>query len=229
MSQTKLIRMSGILLLVSGILLLVWWILMGVLLPSTTKEIQLVNLVLNKGWLFVNLIGLIGMLLLPLGLVGLYYKQHEKVGIMGLIGFIFAFLGTILYICVQFEETFMWPIIAANFPKLLEAKGPIFTNNIFSTTYIIMGVLFIVGFILISAVSILKAILPRIASVFLLIGAILFGAGMFIPLVIRTIGITLFSISLCWLGFAVFRDTKGIKRPSYQMPESKVGGMNIEE
>ena len=226
MSQIKLTRLAGILLMASGVLLLVWWILLGVLLPSAPKEMQLVNLVLNKWWLGVNIIGLIGSVLLPLGLIGLYAKQYDKIGIFGLVGFIMAFIGSILYTCLQFDETFMWPIIAVHAPTLLNIKGPMLTNSAFFIAYALMGILFIIGFILISIVSILKAKLPRIANIFLLIGAILFGGGgKFVPLVPRTIGITLFTIALCWLGISIFRDLKDRKMQSHQMPQSSIGDM----
>lgn len=216
MSQVKLIRWSGILLIVSGVLFLVWWILLGVLLPSTEKGMQLVNLVLDKDWLGVNVIGLIGSLLLPLGLIGLYAKQYEKIGIPGFIGFILTFIGSILYTCVQFGETFTWPLIAAHAPVLLGVKGPMLANSAFFLAYTVMGILFVIGFILIGIVSIIAAVLPRIASIFLLIGAILFGAGMFLPLVLRTIGMTLFAIALCWLGIAIYKGVKITK--SVPMP-----------
>lgn len=208
MSQVKLIRWSGLLLIVSGVLFLVWWILLGVLLPSTEKGMQLVNLVLDKDWLGVNVIGLIGSLILPLGLIGLYAKQYEKIGIPGFIGFILTFIGSILYACIQFGETFTWPLIAAHAPVLLEVKGPMLAGSAFFLACTVMGILFIIGFILIGIVSILAAVLPRIASIFLLIGAILFGAGMFLPLVLRTIGMTLFAIALCWLGIAIYKGSK---------------------
>ena len=68
-------------------------------------------------------------------------------------------------------------------------------------TYVIMGVLFAVGFIFLAIQSLKRRIFPIIPSVFLLVGAVLFAGGVLIPIAARTIGVLLFSIALIWIGF----------------------------
>jgi len=72
------------------------------------------ELFLHNSWVGVNSIALVASLLLSLGLIGLYAKLHARGGILGPIGFILAFFGSVLYVCLQFDETFTWPIIGAH-------------------------------------------------------------------------------------------------------------------
>ena len=82
MIASKLIRWSGLLVIMQSALFLLWWVLLGTLLPI---NVPLVDLVLDGNWVFVNMLGLIAAVLVPLCLVGLYARQVEKVGILGFV------------------------------------------------------------------------------------------------------------------------------------------------
>lgn len=149
---------------------------------------------------------------MPLGLIGLYAKLHARGGILGPIGFILAFFDSVLYASLQFDETFTWPIIGAHAAIFIDVKGPMLTNPAFIFAYLLMGVLFIVGYILISIAAIVKGELPRTASLRMLVGAPLFGLGIFAPMVVRTIGLVLFVISLCWSSLVIYKESISSKQ-----------------
>ena len=170
------------------------------------------RVVLHNSWVGVNFIALVASLLLPLGLIGLHAKLHARGGILGPIGFILAFFGWVFHASLQFDETFTWPIIGAHAAILIGVKGPMFTNPAFILAYLLMGVLFIVGYILINIDAIVKGELPRTASLCMLVDAPLFGLGIFAPMVVRTIGLVLFAISLCWSGLVICKESISSKQ-----------------
>ena len=61
--------------------------------------------------------------LLPLGLVGLYARQSEAAGPLGLLGFLVAFAGTGLVAGFLSTDTFVAPELARSAPRFL-AEGP---------------------------------------------------------------------------------------------------------
>ena len=203
MVSSKLIRWSGLLIILQSALFLLWWVLLGTLLPI---NVQLVDQVLDSNWMFVNVLGLIAAVLVPLCLVGLYARQVEKVGILGLLGFLLASIGSILFASLQFEETIAWPVFAVHAPALLDVQGPLISNQAFSTIYLIMGLLYIVGFILFGIATMRAGVLTRWGALLLIISAPLFGAGLFVPVFVRTIGAVLYAVGFAWLGYTLWRD-----------------------
>ena len=183
-------------------LFLLWWVLLGTLLPVNAP---LVDLVLDENWVSVNMLGLIAAVLVPLCLVGLYARQVEKIGILGLLGFLLASFGSILFASLQFEETIAWPVLAIQAPALLDVQGPLISNQAFSTIYLIMGLLYIVGFILFGIATMRAGVLTRWGALLLIISAPLFGAGLFVPVFVRTIGAVLYAVGFAWLGYTLWR------------------------
>ena len=76
-----------------------------------------------------------------------------------------------------------------------------FTDPAFFITYVIMGILFAVGFIFLAVQSLKRRIFPSVPSVFLLIGVVLFAGGVLVPIAARTVGVLLFGVALIWIGF----------------------------
>jgi hypothetical protein len=60
--------------------------------------------------------------LLLVGLVGLYVRQSEASGILGLVGFAVAFLGTALVLGAVWAQLFVAPFLAIRAPAVLDAE-----------------------------------------------------------------------------------------------------------
>jgi hypothetical protein len=204
MTTQKFIQFTGIALSAAGIFLLVWWIGLGMLMPLEGMETGYLNLVKDSDWLWVNIVGLIATILLPLGFVGLHLKQIEVSGNLGLIGFLCAFIGSLLFLCIQFIETVLWPIFPEHAPKLLEHKGAMFTDPMFKIFYLVMGIMLALGFILLGISTIISKVLPRWGAILLLTGGTIFSLVISVVMV-RTIGIILLAAGLIWLGNGIWR------------------------
>jgi len=201
MKKESIARVFSIMLAVSGILLIIWWILLGISQMISGSGGSLSQIVQSPGWIPINIIGLVASLLLVLGLMRILVEDSTNLGFLGFFGFIICILGVALFASLQFDETFVWPLLATYADSLLEIKGPMYTNPGFLAAYIIMGILFTLGFIFIAVQSLRKNIFPKIPSILMIIGAPIFGGGLYVPLMVRTIGLILLGISFIWVGF----------------------------
>ena len=132
---------------------------------------------------------LLGDVLLLFGLFGLYVRQSEAAGTLGLVGFLVAFLGTALTVGVDWDEVFVVPILADAAPELLDAGPPL--------GIILSFGVFTVGWVLFGLATLRARVYPRVAAVLLMVGAVL----AFFPLSLSTV---VFSAAVAWLGSILF-------------------------
>ena len=198
MKKKLILDVFSISLVISGILLIIWWALLGISQMFSNSGDSLSQLVQSTTWIPINIIGLIAALFLVIGLMRILFEEESSLGLLGVIISIF---GVVLFTAVQFEETFVWPLLARYSDNLLEINGPMFTNLSWLSIYIIMGVLFALGFIIIAIHSLRRNIFPKTPSILMIIGAPIFGSGIYLPIMIRTIGLIFLSISFIWIGF----------------------------
>jgi hypothetical protein len=116
MSSSDLIRLAGLATLSSGVLAVV------VAPLRLVVDIEDPALATTTSHIIVFLLYLCSTTLLLLGLVGLYTSQSETAGILGLAGFLVAFVGTVLAAGALWFELFITPTLAAADPRLLKAE-----------------------------------------------------------------------------------------------------------
>ena len=157
-------------------------------LKSVLKEPSVRALIIG---LAVNgLLYLVGLILLAVGLVGLYAHQSETVGPLGLVGFLIAFAGTVFFTGFFWANIFVAPALAVGAPEFLDSGGrfPGFRLSL---------IIYAVGWLLFGLASLKARVYPRAPVVALIIGAALdlFGAPLS-GLVIDA--------AFVWLGFSLF-------------------------
>jgi hypothetical protein len=168
----------------------------SLLLPTGAPLLEWVQ---DPQWFVLNVAALVMALLLPLVLVALYAVQAEAVGKVGLTGFLSAFFGSLLYSGLQFDESFVWPVLAEEAPSLLALQGPMFSNLNFASAYLAMGVMFILGWIVFGVATYRAGVLSRSGGALLAIGMPVFGAGTMVPVVVRGLGSVAVAIALALL------------------------------
>lgn len=195
---SKLMRLSGILFLLAGLLVAISWIFHPLMPDDQAMQ--------STRWLIVHGLGGIGVLLSVPALAGLYIRLSDDSGVLGLVGFILAALGTALVAgAILFVEVATMPFIAAlpNAEELFNAAPPTFIA-VFAVTFIT----FTLGFILLGFVTLRSTLLPHWAGLLLLIGAPLFFFPVPpAPVIVNTIGAVLFGMGYVWLGYAFWTDT----------------------
>ncbi|WP_455382289.1 hypothetical protein [Salinispira pacifica] len=200
MRRESILRVMHVVLGLSGLLLIIWWLLLGLTLLPGGSGRSFAAMVLTPGWVPINVIGLVATLLLAIGLSGFLARQAERPGTLGFLGAIVSIAGVVLFGALQFDETFVWPLLAVHAPQLMEPGGPMFTNGPFLSVYLIMGVLFAGGFVLLAVHLIRLKSHPLVLELLLLVGAVLFAGGTLVPVFVRTVGVLLLGASLMWWG-----------------------------
>src|SRR3712207_7465255 len=104
MSPTDLIRWSGLAAMAAGALLAVAALLD---LAYFDPERRFSEVVQTGSYLFQQALYLLGVMLLLVGLVGLYARQSQAAGAVGLVGFLIAFAGAVLMAGFLWAATFI--------------------------------------------------------------------------------------------------------------------------
>jgi hypothetical protein len=160
-SLAALARWSGLALVVGGLLLAV----ASALHPS--RETTATILQAEVRLVAAHVLFTLSSLLVLLGLPGLYGAESEKMGRLGLVGFLLAFMGTTL-IAVSGDFGFIAPVLAAESPATIDAI------NVYLPVVALNGVAFggfVVGFILFGRAMAKTATLPRSCGILVAVGA----------------------------------------------------------
>ena len=158
-------------------------------------------MVQNPAWIPVNVFYLVATILLIPGIVALYVKQAQKSEILGVVALWITVLAIVWYTCIQFYETFFWPIIAAESPSLFQAVGFSPSSNTIYVQLMLSAIPWAIGFILLGIVVVKTELIARWTVRLFTIGALLFGVEMIFP--IRSVGVILFCYGLIRYGTAI--------------------------
>lgn len=185
MSSSSLIRWGGLTAILAGVLLVVTDLLNLAIDPNEPFSESATTGI----YAFQSVLNLLFAVLLLIGLVGLYARQSEAAGSLGLAGFLVAFLGTALLTGFLWAALFIAPDLAVEAPAVLDEGPP----PGFFLTLITFGV----GWLLFGIATLWARVYPRIPAILLIIGAVI------IILPLPFTGIVL-GIAVAWLGFALF-------------------------
>jgi uncharacterized membrane protein len=200
-ASSDLIRWSGLSALVSGVVSVI-----GDLLRLFV-DVESAESATTASYAFVFLMYLVGTALLLLGLVGLYVSQSEDAGILGLVGFLAAFLGTVLLAGTLWFELFITPALAVEDAGLAEGELGL-------AGFVLAFLLVVLGWLLFGAATLRARVYPRWAAVLLIVGVVI----SFFPIPLSGV---VFSAAVVWMGFVLFtRRGETTHRPS------RVGSVN---
>ena len=185
MSSSQLIRWSGLAAITAGVSLVI-----AELLSLLLFGYDFSNTATTDTYTFYSVWIMIAGLLLPLGLVGLYARQLETSGLLGLVGFVVAFIGTVLVAGFFWTSAFIAPLLAVEAPELLMVRAlPGFFRS-----FIVFGF----GWLLFGIATLRAGIYPRAAAVLLMVGAVL----VVIPWPLTSI---VLDAAVGWMGYVLFK------------------------
>ena len=217
MLTTNLIRWSGLIAILGGILFPV-----AAIIHPNGEDLAAVNM---PNWVPAHLLGFISVMLMHLSLVGLYARQVEQAGWLGLIGFVLAFLGGAFAIVIQYVTSTAIPLIAAQAPALFDQA---MTPPSFAPPLFVLG--FILGHVLFGVATIRAGVLPRGSGILVVVGILLFFLGelaflgqrlpapalqQFFDLIRRLhvlvlLGDIAFGLGLAWMGYSLWVEKRAI-------------------
>jgi hypothetical protein len=160
-SLAALLRWSGLALVTGGLLLVV----ATALHPS--RETTATILQAEVRLVAAHVLSTLSSLLVLLGLPGLYGAESVRMGRLGLVGFLLAFLGTML-VAVSGNFGFMAPVLAAEAPATIDAI--ILYLPVVALNGVAFGG-FVVGFVLFGIAMAGTATLPRACGLLVAVGA----------------------------------------------------------
>ncbi len=196
MSSSNLMRWSGLAASVGGALFVVLDVAEFLLLGNQSYS----EAAATGAWILVEGSFFLALVLIGLGLVGLYLRQARQAGALGLIGFVVAFLGGMMAAGSTWSETFFGAWLAQAAPELLDADpaGAVIAGVLMSY------LLFALGWLLFGLASLRAGVLARGASILLMVGALWFVAGGLGELPFAGV---LYGAAMAWMGFALWSDT----------------------
>ena len=194
MSSSNLIRWSGLAAMLAGVLLLVAALLDLAVDPGEPASVRVTTGVYS----FQSAVNLLAVVLLLIGLVGLYARQSEAAGLLGLVGFLVAFLGTALATGFRWAILFMAPSLAVAAPGFLNEGPP--------PGFFLMLITFAVGWLLFGVATLRARVYPRAPAITLIVGAVL---SLFpLPLVDIVL-----AAAVAWMGYVLFMERGAAVEP----------------
>jgi hypothetical protein len=196
MSSSNLMRWSGLAALVGGGLFVVLSVVESLLFGNQPHS----EAAATGAWILVQGAYIVAVVLIGLGLVGLYLRQSEQAGRLGLIAFVVTFTGAMMAIGATWSEAFFGAWLAQAAPELLDADPA----AILIAGVILSYSLFALGWFLFGLASLRAGVLPRGAAILLMIGALLF---LVVGMMELPFAGVLYGAAVAWMGYAVWSGT----------------------
>jgi hypothetical protein len=211
-SQTKistaaLIRLAGFSALLAGLGIVV----MGMFHPANEPAY-----VTTPAWIIVHIyatsLGFFGVL----GLAGLYARQVEKAGWLGLIGFLLFSVWMTMIGFFSFIEAAVLPHLASDFPPFVTGFLGMFSGipsevnlGVMPMMWNISTPMLILGSLVFAIATFRAGILSRWAAGLLALGSLMIPVGALLPTELQTKIILIpMGLGLAWMGYALLTERR---------------------
>ena len=206
MTASTLIRLAGLSSMLAG----ASYVVVGFFHP-----LNILSSVTTPTWaivhVFATALGFFGLF----GMAGLYTRQAEKSGWLGLAGFILLSLWLAIVMCFSFVEAFMLPQLATQSPAFVAALLGMFTGSagdinlgILPLLWTLSGPMYMLGGLLFGIATFRAGILPRGAAVILAFGTALAPIAALLPPEHEGLVTVPVGLGLAWLGYALLSERR---------------------
>jgi hypothetical protein len=204
-TTSTLMRLAGISAMITGLCFLVIGIFHPLNEPSSV----------NTTWVNVHIaataLGFFGLF----GMAGLYARQVEETGWLGLAGFL-LFTAWMTLVCgFSFVEAFIEPPLATVSPAFVEALMGMFSGasngidlGVLPTLWNISGPMYILGPLLFGIATFRARVLPRWAGLLLALNIVWVPLGAIVPPEIQPKIMLPIGLAMAWLGYALFAERR---------------------
>ncbi len=141
---------------------------------------------------------LVATIALLFALTGLYLRQADAAGKLGLVGFVLAFIGTVLVAGDWWFESFIAPQIAAVAPQVM--TGAI--TGSMAVGAVATFVLFALGWTIFGIATFRANVYPRPAAVLLIIGGVVGVLALSTPYQVPL------AIAIGWIGYSLMQSER---------------------
>lgn len=219
-TASTLMRLAGVSAMVTGLSIIIIGMFHPLNIPSSVTTATWANV-----HIFATALGFFGLF----GMAGLYARQVEQSGWLGLIGFLLFSGWMTLVSGFSFVEAFIEPRLVTESPAFVASLMGMFTSmpseinlGILPTLWNISGPMYILGTLLFGIATFRAGVLPRWAGGLLTIGALLIPVGAFVPAEYQPeVAMLPVGLAVSWLGYALFSE------PREQASESVIAQRSV--
>lgn len=224
-TTTNLTRWSGLAVMGAGSLFIA---------IQAIHPLDVLSSVTTTRWAIVHYVSIVMDFLGLLGLAGLYARQAEKTGWLGLAGYLLFSLFWALTLAFHFAEAFLSPVLATAMPTFVESFLGIVNGTpgkmnlgLLPAIYMANGFCYLLGGLFLGIATFRAGILPRGAAGLLVVGIVLpiLGSSL-VPHPFDRIFAVPVGLALAWLGYALWaeRQARGtepvLSTPSAQLSQA---------
>lgn len=194
MITRKLVRWGGLFAMVSPVFLVLADVVKYYFAPSNEPDSIWMA---SSGWSIGQVLITLGLLLLLGGLLGLYSRQAEDAGRLGVIAFLMAFAGTVMSVGFEWYLGFVaLPWLSDAAPGLSDVEPPI---RVALGGLFIPGFAYLIGWVLFGIASLRAKVFPSLSVWLLILGVVLnpVTVSMGIPVLSEVV----LGIGLGWMGY----------------------------
>ena len=206
-TASRVIRWSGLAAMAAGI------IFAGI---QPIHPPDVLSSVTTGTWAIITTLKTAMCLLFLVGITGIYARQVEKAGWLGLAGFLLLILCWWLQSAYVFAETFILPQLATAAPPFVESFLGIASGNpgemnieplpaIYSLG---IGIPYMLGGLLFGIATLRAGILPRWAAGLLAVAAALTPAAALLPHDIQRLAAIPVGLAVAWLGYSLWSERR---------------------
>jgi hypothetical protein len=206
MTARNLIRWAGVSAMVAGI----FYVVVGIFHP-----INLLSSVVTTRWAIVHVVALAMCFFGLLGMTGIYARQKEEAGWLGLAGYLLLSLWLTLITGFTFIEVFILPRLATVSPAFVDGFLGMFNGHptafplgALPTLWTLTGPVYMLSGLLFGIATIRASILPRWAAGLLAAGTALAPVAALLPLERQPLVAVPVGVALVWLGYALWSERR---------------------
>ena len=191
-------RAGGVSLILGSLLLAVYALLFAALLPLGAPYHQLV---VDPSWRPLAFTALTGVLLLLGGFYAAYERMKATAGAIGAIGFAFVTVAYIFQACRLTWELCIDPVIASHSESVFLLRDMvIFSNPVVAAFRLVSVATIFVGTVLFSMTLYRSRVYSKTAAILTGVGALVYGIGPMVSVLVAIAGIVTFAIGCCLIG-----------------------------
>jgi hypothetical protein len=202
LTAANLIRWAGLSAIVAGIC----YVAVGLFHPANVP-----SSVTTTPWAIVHVLACAMCFFGLLGMAGLYARQAETSGWLGLAGYLLLSLWLVLIMGFSFVEACILPSLATAAPTFVEGWMGMFSSSasamdlgVLPTLWTLTGPMYLLGGLLFGIATFRAGILPRWAGVLLAAGTALAPVAALLPPDSQPKAAVPVGLALAWLGYALW-------------------------
>ena len=202
----SLIRWSGLAALGAGI---VFAAIQPIHPPDVVASVN------TGAWAIITPLKTVMCLLFLIGITGIYARQVNEAGWLGLAGFLMLFVCWWIQTSFVFAETFIAPPLSSTAPGFVDGLLGIswgHTGGIelgaLPAIYGLLGILYMLGGLLFGIATLRAGVLPRWPAGLLAVAAALTPAAALLPHSVQRLAAIPVALAIAWLGYALLSERR---------------------